>query len=205
MPLGRLPFGAVVICHPGAVSFCRPIRPARIRSVLIAYLYQYRRISGGDGCGSILLFPWFNPGPMRSCNSPLSCFCLLRQAFPQPINAAPVRARHARSACQRSIFDMLVDEGMSLLPGAASRIFNLSRGSFAVGKTANSCGFCASCHPFPILFVSFCGTIENYKETTLPLENRISRRKNRLAPAHTPSGTAKTRKGFRPLALSRVF
>ena len=42
---------------------------------------------------------------------------------------------------------MLVDEGVSLLPGAASQIFNLSRGSFAFGKTTNFCGFCVFYHP----------------------------------------------------------
>ena len=32
-------------------------------------------------------------------------------------------------------------------PGAAPQICNLSRGSFAFGETAESCGFCASYHP----------------------------------------------------------
>ena len=43
----------------------------------------------------------------------------------------------------KSIFDKLADGGVSAPPGAAPQIFNLSRGSFAFGETAESSGFCA--------------------------------------------------------------
>ena len=48
------------------------------------------------------------------------------------------------------------------------------------GETAESCGFCASCHPHQISLAPLCGTSEICKEAIFALGNGISRRKNQL-------------------------
>lgn len=45
-----------------------------------------------------------------------------------------------------------------------AQIENLSRGSFAFGEIAESCGFCASGHPLQFPPVLLCGTNENCEE-----------------------------------------
>ena len=54
-----------------------------------------------------------------------------------------IRDRAGRFSLSKSIFDKLADGGVSPPPGTAPQIFNLRRGSFALGETTESCGFCA--------------------------------------------------------------
>ncbi len=73
------------------------------------------------------------------------------------------------------------------------------------GKNAESCGFCASCHPlqFPLKSFGFPGA-GNCKEAIFALGNGISRRKNQTPfPTRRSPGTIYVREGCGPLALSR--
>src|SRR5699024_2087707 len=72
------------------------------------------------------------------------------------------------------------------------------------GKTAESCGFCASCHPLQISLAPLRDTSEICKEAIFALGNGISRCKNQHPfPTYTPPGTIFMRESFGPLALSR--
>ena len=102
-----------------------------------------------------------------------------------------IRARFpgAVLACQKSIFDKLADGGVSAPPGAAPQIFNLSRGSFAFGETAESGGFCASGHPLQNSLAPLCGTSEFCKVDIFSPANGICLRKNIRGSAAHVAGT----------------
>ena len=54
----------------------------------------------------------------------------------------PAATGTLRGLLPRKIFCQAAGRGVSPPPAAAPQIFNLSRGSFAFGKTAESAGFC---------------------------------------------------------------
>ena len=107
------------------------------------------------------------------------------------------------SACQKSLFDKLVDGGASSPATATPSKGEWLRMSHSVAKRLVFANELAKTTSFAEIF-QISGR-KNCKESIFALGNGISRRKNRPPPAYTPPGTIGIREGFGPLELSEGF